>query len=204
MKKNIFLYFLIIDLLIVNLAVLTLYLNTKKAPILSNETDYKTYVDSQVDNIKKYLVNITPSPSLTLVPTPTSSPTKNVTSKQTSVSYIPIPGSGQTLNNQWTDLFGTEFYFATQDFSGLKKAYFEANFKLLNGNGKAYLRLFDITSGIEIWGSQIEISSQQNVMVSSSEITFRPGNHLIRVQAKSLTADTTVFTSGRLKIIIEK
>jgi len=204
MKKNFPFYLLFIDLLILNSALVYLYLNNQKATSTSQDPDYQAYVDDQISQLKQSLIT-TPSPSsLTSNPTSTSTPVKPAVSKQTSVTYIPIPGSGQTLSNQWVDLTGTEFYLAKQDFPGLKEIYFEANLKLFNGNGKAYLRLFDVTNGIEVWGSQIETSSQADTMVSSSQITLRPGNNLIRVQAKSLTADTTIFTSGRLKLIIER
>lgn len=202
MKKP-FSYLLLINLLILNSVVVFLYLNRQKVITPPPQsTDYKSYVDQQIDNIKQTLVATSSSPSITPTPTSTSSPAKSIVSSKTSVSYIPIPGSGQTLNNQWTDLHGTEFYLNKNDFPGLKQAYFEANFKLFNGNGKAYLRLFDITNGIEIWGSQIETSSQLDTMISSSQITLRKDNSLIRVQAKSLTADTTIFNSGRLKLVI--
>lgn len=143
-------------------------------------------------------------------PTPINSPTptpkiveKEVSQKTKSIQYIPVSGSGSTLENKWTDLRGTEFYISTDDYPNLVEAYFEANMKLLNGNGLAYLRLFDITAGIEVWGSEISTSSQDFTSVSSGKMTIRTGTHLYRVQAKSLTADTTVFNSGRIKIILE-
>jgi len=203
MKKNFLFYLLFIDLLILNSALVYLYLNNQKTSPTNQDQDYQTYVDDQISQLKQSLLTTSsPSPS-TPDPTSTSVPVKPAVSKQTSVAYIPIPGTGQTLSNQWVDLTGTEFYLAKQDFPGLKEAYFEANLKLLNGNGTAYLRLFDVTNGIEIWGSQVETSSQVDTMVSSSKLTLRSGNNLIRVQAKSLTADTTIYTSGRLKLIIE-
>lgn len=138
------------------------------------------------------------SPSLT--PRPTIS---TMVSRQKSVQYIPIPGSGTTLENKWVDLSGTEFYINTDDYSGLMTAYFEANMKLLNGNGTANLRLFDVTAGVEVWGSEVSTNSQSFTSVSSGKMTIRNGNHLYRVQGKSLTADTTVFNSGRVKVVLE-
>lgn len=128
---------------------------------------------------------------------------QNQVKKTRTTQYIPIPGTGSTLQNVWTDLPGTEFYISTDDYSGLIGAYFEANMKLLNGNGLGYLRLFDVTTGIEVWGSEVSTSSQSFTSVSSAKMTIRSGNHLCRVQAKSLTADTTVFNSGKVKVILE-
>lgn len=140
----------------------------------------------------------------TVVPVePTKTTTITTKAKIKTTSYIPVSGSGSTLENKWVDLSGTEFYLNTQDYPNLKEAYFEANMKLLNGNGLAFLRLFDVTDNIEVWGSDVQTGSQNFTSVTSSKLTLRPGNHLYRVQAKSLTADTTIFNSGRIKLISE-
>jgi hypothetical protein len=159
-------------------------------------------VDSQECSINCPKVIDIPTPAQAIA-TITPVVKKTVAKKTRSIQYIPIPGSGSTLENKWVDLAGTEFYFSTSDYPNLTEAYFEANMRLVNGNGFAYLRLFDITAGIEVWGSEISTNSQNFTSVSSGKLTIRKGNHLYRVQAKSLTADTTVFNSGKIKIILE-
>lgn len=119
------------------------------------------------------------------------------------VSYLPISGNSQTTSNVWENLAGTEFNLNTNDYPNLTEAYFEANIKLINGNGLAFVRLLDTTAGIEVWGSEIQSSGQSFSVVTSGKLTIRPGNHLYRVQAKSLTADTTVFNYGRIKLVFE-
>lgn len=135
---------------------------------------------------------------------PTTAAFKTLPAKKTrTISYIPVPGPGQTLENKWADLSGTEFNLSTADYPNLKEAYFEANLKLINGNGQSFARLFDVTAGIEVWGSEVSSAGQKFSTISSGKITLRSGTHLYRVQAKSLTADTTVFNSGRIKLILE-
>jgi hypothetical protein len=148
---------------------------------------------------------IYPTPSTSSGLEPTATPTKIVTEikKVKSTTFIPIPGSGETLENKWTDIAGTEFNLITTDYPNLKEAYLEVNMRLFNGNGIAYVRLFDVTAGIEVWGSEVQTSSQSFTAVTSNRLTLRPGNHLYRVQAKSLTADTVVYNSGRIRIINE-
>ncbi|MDO8488202.1 MAG: hypothetical protein Q7S31_02710 [bacterium] len=140
-------------------------------------------------------------------PTPTPTPTpRAVTSpviKTTTVSYITVPGSGSTTANDWTTLPGTEFYFNPVDYPGLKEIYFEVNMKLTNGNGVGYVRLLDATHGIAVQGSDVQTSSQTDLAVVSGKVSFWSGSNLIRVQIKSLTADTTVYNSGRLRIVQE-
>ena len=125
------------------------------------------------------------------------------TPKIKSASYVPIPGSGNTLQTIWTDIEGTDFYLSKADYPGYTEAYFEANTKLLNGNGKGFLRIYDVTNGRAVDGSEIETDSQKSEFVGSGRISLWEGYNQYRVQAKSLTADTTYFESGRLKIITE-
>lgn len=159
--------------------------------------DCENLINEKISNLKTpAIIEISP----TITPTPTI---KTTAIKTKSTQYIPIPGSGGTLENSWTNLPGTEFYISTDDYPNLVGAYFESNMKLLNGNGLAYIRLFDITAGIEVWGSEVSTNSQSFTSISSDKLTIRSGTHLYRVQAKSLTADTTVFNSGRIKIILE-
>jgi hypothetical protein len=160
--------------------------------------DYKTYVDQKYMEIldkvstlsagvKTTNVYITPKPS----------------SKTTQVSYLPIVGNGSTLETDWVNVYGTDFYFDKKDFPGFKKAYFEANLKLFNGNGKAYARLYDVTHGVGVQGSGVETKSQLPELVVSGEVSLWEGKNLYRVQIKSLTADTAIYETGRLKIYTE-
>lgn len=192
---------LLFFLILINLAVIDTKMfkhpdEIQTVPVLVNDKCPGTCVDL-IDH------------ALSAIPTPCASvATQTVETKPTplktktrTIQYMPVPGDGATLENKWVDLPGTEFYLATQDYPGLQEAYFEANLKLLNGNGIAYVRLFDVTTGIEVWGSDTQATSQNFTSVSSGKLTLRTGNHLYRVQAKSLTADTAVFNGGRIKII---
>jgi hypothetical protein len=118
-------------------------------------------------------------------------------------SYVITPGSGSTSGNDWTDLAGTEFYFNPADYPGMVEVYYEVNMKLFNGNGMAYVRLYDATHGVGVQGSDVQTNSQTDGLVVSGRVSFWSGKNLIKVQAKSLTADTAVFTSGRLRIVTE-
>jgi hypothetical protein len=193
--------FLVLNLMVVNVL---LYLvwnrKTPEATLISDNSCSTSCTDLINQSVKNIPVPICSCavPTATIIKAE-----KTAINKIKTTQYIPIPGNGSTLENKWTDLPGTEFYISTDDYPNLNGAYFEANMRLLNGNGLAYLRLFDVTAGIEVWGSEISTGSQNFTSVSSGKMTFRTGNHLYRVQAKSLTADTTVFNSGRIKFILE-
>jgi hypothetical protein len=143
----------------------------------------------------------------TTAPTTATAPASKIivptAKKSKTVTYIPITGTGSTTENKWVDVAGTDFYFNPSDYTGLKEAYFEANIKLFNGNGLVFTRLFDATAGIEVWGSEVQTNSQTAVSLTSQKLTLRDGNHLYRVQIKSLTADTAIYNSGRVKLVQE-
>ena len=140
-------------------------------------------------------------------PTPTIALTVPVSSsakpKVKTTSYIPVPGSGSTLSNNWVDLEGTDFYLSTSDYPGLVGVYIEANIKLQNGNGEAYVRLYDVTNSRGVDNSTLLTTSLTSVFVSNGPISLWAGYNHYKIQAKSLTADTAHFESGRLKIITE-
>ena len=154
--------------------------------------------------VENKIISPTATPTILLSPTPTLKPAIVTTTKKVrSISIIPIPGSGTVQDSSWKDIPGTEFILNTEDYPTLTGAYLEVNMKLFNGNGIAFIRLFDITAGIEVWGSEVKTSSQNFTVITSDKLILRSGNHQYRIQAKSLTADTTVYNSGRLKIITE-
>ncbi|TSC86688.1 MAG: Uncharacterized protein G01um101416_655 [Microgenomates group bacterium Gr01-1014_16] len=135
-------------------------------------------------------------------PTPTIAKLKQpVKTRKEEVLTIPGEGSGNTMD--WTDITATNFYFDTKDYPGIVEVYFEAKIKLLNGNGYGYVRLYDVTNGIAINGSENNTNNQVETWTKSQKVYFWAGKNLIRVQAKSLTADTVVYTQGRLRIVTE-
>jgi hypothetical protein len=157
----------------------------------------KAYIDKTISqSLSRINASITPTPMVT--------PTLISQKKTKKVSYIPIPGSGETTQTGWTAISGTDFYVSKADFPGLSAVFFEVNIKLVNGNGSAFVRLYDISHSIAVVGSELSTSSQTSTFVSVGPLSLWEGYNHYRVQAKSLTADTTVFESGRLKVVTEE
>jgi hypothetical protein len=191
---------LLMTVILVNLAVLDITA-LKPKEIKPDSAQCPTGCDQKIQ------AAIAAIPTTPIVPTQvTAEPTiKQIVKAKAirSTSYVPIPGSGSTGANKWESLPGTEFYLNTADYGGLREARLEVNMKLFNGNGLGYVRLFDKTSGIEVWGSEVSSKNQSFTTIISDKMTLRPGNRLYEIQAKSLTADTTIFNSGRIKLITE-
>lgn len=142
---------------------------------------------------------------LTVVPTPkpvASLKTVKPTKKRV-VQYVTIPGSGESSSNAWAGVGSSDFYFNPDDYPGLIEAYFEANLKLFNGNGRAFVRLIDVSRGIAVQGSEASTTSQAGQIVESGKLSFWGGKSLYRVELRSLTADSAVFGSGRIRVVTE-
>lgn len=211
---------LIIDLIFLNAAVGYIAYRYFFVSDTSNQTS--TQVNDQSINKQVAFSDVCPASCVDLIdnakvaesvvttssPTPTTVPTKAPVTSSTKqkikyTSYVPIPGSGSTLSTNWTSLEGTDFYLTTSDYPGLVGVYFEASIKLQNGNGVAYVRIYDVTNLRAVDGSDVSTSSQTTAYVSNGPLSLWAGyNHYV-VQARSLTADTTSFGSGRLKIVTE-
>jgi hypothetical protein len=162
--------------------------------------DQMAEVRTELKNLKL----VSPAPTVKVAPTAKSAAAVQPTrTKVRNVAYVTVPGSGSSSKNDWETLSGTEFYFDKSDYPGLTEVYFEANMKLFNGNGMAYVRLLDSTNGVAVQGSDVQTNSQVNTVVFSGKVNFWAGKNLIKVQAKNLTADTAVYNWGRLRIVTE-
>lgn len=195
---------IILAVIVIDLIVLNIFTFTKKpvvtsSPVIpvSSPIDQcgpacQSYVDSKIAALPT-----SPPANSAVIPSVATRP------KIRTVSYLPISVGGSTGNNDWTTLSGTDFYFDTSDYPGLVEIYFEVTAKLFNGNGTAFVRLYDSTHGVGVQGSEVQTGQQQDTVVESGKVSFYRGKNLIQVQAKSLTADTAIFTSGRLRIVTE-
>ena len=140
----------IINLVLLNLGLGWLFYKSQIPVVAPTSTNSIEYVDQCGEECKKYIDSkiIIPTPS-TFIKTVYQTTPKT---KTRSVVYIPIPGSGFTTNNTWSDLPGTDFYFNKSDYLGIIDVAFEANLRLFNGNGTAYVQIFDVTHGVGVQG----------------------------------------------------
>ena len=184
----------IIDLIILNYFV---FINKPVSQIPSAQpTPDQSALTTRISNLESAVTalrSVTPIPTVSAIKTQSPSAVRHI-------SYLPINGSYNQLSYDWVNVPGSEFYFDTVDYPGLISVVFEANIKLFNGNGLAFAQLYDSTHAAPIPGGQVQTKSQVDTIVTSSPLTFLPGRNLIKVQIKSLTADTAYFNSGRLII----
>lgn len=161
----------------------------------------KSYVDQAIQANKANQAQQAPQAQ----PTPATKIIYQTTprAKVRSTTYVSLAGSGSTTATDWTDVGGSDFYFNPADYPGLVSVYFEANMKLMTGSGRAYVRLFDSTHGIGVQGSEASTQASSDTVVESGQISFWAGKNLIRVQIRSVTTESAVYNSGRLRIVTE-
>jgi len=123
-------------------------------------------------------------------------------SAKKNTSYIGLNGPVSTTSTQWIDIPGVEVYIdLVNDYGKAATAGWEANLKVAHGNGQAFARLFDVTHGTAVDGSEISTTNNPNYsIVSSSNIYLWAGRNLYRLQLKSLNSFEVTFLSGHIKI----
>lgn len=205
MRKEIKILLLIlggVDVIGVNVALGYLLLKKPVVPVVEPST--VQYIDKCGVDCQKYIDS-----KLVVTPVPVPSPATKIIyqtapkTKSRSTTYVTISGSGSTAARDWVNVAGSDFYFNPEDYPGLVSVYFEANMKLMTGSGRAYVRLYDSTHGIGVQGSGASTQAGTDTVAESGQVSFWVGKNLIRVQIKSLTTESAVYNSGRLRIMTE-
>ncbi|HEX6976786.1 MAG TPA: hypothetical protein VF185_00300 [Patescibacteria group bacterium] len=184
---------------------------TNTSPIfqnIANPTPQSNFVTKEeVQNLISLSVSsqsATTVPVATKTPTPTPIPTATPRPTQSTpkITYIPIGVSGSTQATGWTDVASSDFYLNfANDYGSLAAASWDAVLRVGNSNGTAYARLFDVTHGIGVDGSEINLTNTATATdVESGYLRFWAGKNLYRVQIKSLNSSTTYFDFGRIKV----
>ena len=117
-------------------------------------------------------------------------------------SYIQISGSGSTQNTTWTDVVGSDFSFdVTSDFGSGANFAWEGFLKIADANGTAFARIYDVTHGIGVNGSEISITNKGDyTRANSTNMGFWAGRNTYRVQIKSLNTLNVDYMGGKIRV----
>lgn len=140
------------------------------------------------------------------VPTPTVRPISQVKSTpapqpKTQVYYINLTNVGLTTRNEWADLSGTDFSFDMGVYGNVKEVRWIPRIKTSASGGEASSRLFDLTNGISVPGSEVSTRNTSFTEVESAAVTLKSSKSTYRVQVKTLSGYETNFEGGKLKIV---
>lgn len=124
------------------------------------------------------------------------------TSQTPKVAYIPIISSGSTTNTDWTTIDdAVTIIDLKNDYNSNATATWDATIKIANANGIASARLYDTTHNIAVNGSEVSTTSGTSTQVVSGNLSFWAGKNTYKVQIKSNTSQSAIFSSGRIKIV---
>lgn len=168
---------------------------TEKSEALSLDSCGEECQKKIEEEVTKAIATISALPKAT-----TSSST--TTSSKKSIDYITLNGPVATTSTQWVDIPGVEVYIdLAGDYGKGAFASWEGTLKVAYGNGQAYARLFDVTNGRAVDGSEISTTGNSDYkLVTSGNISLWAGNNLYRLQLKSLNSLEVTFFTGRIKI----
>lgn len=111
---------------------------------------------------------------------------------------IPISTSGSTVASDWDSLAGSEISFNKANYPGVKKMYFQTNLGTSAGDRKSFARLYDVTHGIGVQGSDITSTATTPMQIKSDSLNFFSGDLVVRIQLKSLNGNTVSISNGRI------
>ncbi|QQG47379.1 MAG: hypothetical protein HY044_04620 [Candidatus Woesebacteria bacterium] len=175
-------------------------INTAAAPNTATQSGLIT-----LDDVKRTVSSAIATISANLNSNKTSTQTVYVKSspqpKSLQTVYIPLGGSSNTQSQNWVSLNNNQVYIDFySDYGASAYATWDVFMKVDQGNGAAYARIFDLTNGVAVDGSELTTTSADTTQVSSGQIKLRSGRNLYAVQIKSLNGYTAFIDSARIKI----
>ncbi len=123
--------------------------------------------------------------------------------KTEEVGYIPVPNGDGVAVTEWTEMLGSGFVFDKANYPGYKKAYFEGNVKVLNGNGIGRIRLWDKTNNRAVDGSEISTDKGSWEWSESGQLTIWNGKNEYVIQGRSDTGYRVDGNGLRIKVFLE-
>lgn len=152
-------------------------------------SECKAFITSEVERL------------VAAIPTPKASTTTTVVQQNGTVktSYIPVGSSLSTTSSAWTNVAG-EIYIDPADYGKTPTFSWTVSLKIANSNGEVRARLFDVTHGIAVDGSELSNNTSSYVSSSSGNIPFWSGRNLYRVQIKSTVGQEASIASAQIKV----
>lgn len=129
--------------------------------------------------------------------------TTTIVNSRSGTFYVPLGLAGSTTSLDWVNLGNTETEVNWAEYgSGSRIVTWEAYAKVFQGNGEALIRLYDVTNGVPVWGSEMKTGDQNFVLLKSGALTYTEGNVTYVVQAKTLTGYEAFVEGGKIKVVV--
>lgn len=130
-----------------------------------------------------------------LTPTPTSSSIV----KQSPI-YIPLGWVASSSSTDWTTVSSQSVIINTADYPGMTSAQFEARIVNYQGNGTAFARLINTTTGNAVLASEVSANGTDYTWVTSASFSFTSGKNTYAVQLKTNTGYNAQIADAHIRI----
>lgn len=155
-------------------------------------------IQKALPNVGNNLITVTPVSTTKTISTPIPTTTVLANFKN---FFIPIGSYGSTVNTDWTDAPGTDFYFNLTDYPGIKSVKWELSLQTDSANTNVYARLYDVSNKRGVDNSQLTTNLVTYEFLRSGDLTIWSGNNLYRMQIKGLNGNIVNFLSPKLKLL---
>ena len=203
----VFFLFFLVNILILDIKVFTPDTSEVSQPIITPGVSQESAVDTPGVSSE---VNPCPSACLEVISQVTASgltqttpaPKPAASAPTVKELYIPL-GSGSTKSVDWVELAGVESVIDAANYPKIKSVIFEASMRIPTANGRAYVKLYNVTDKHDVWFSEVWAEGSLSYRAESGNISLSSGRKLYRVMMKSTMGYEAILDSARLKIILE-
>jgi len=113
-------------------------------------------------------------------------------------SFMNLP-SGSSSGFDWTKVDGTDFWFDQSLYGNVSAVTYSGWVE----NGTGSVRLFDVTNGRAVDGSEVSVVANTRASFYSGNLAIWRGQNQYYLQVKNLLGNTVRITGARLKIVTQ-
>lgn len=114
--------------------------------------------------------------------------------------FIPLGWVASSASMDWSTVSSQSVIIDTNDYPGMTSAQFEARIVNFQGNGTAYARIINTTTGNAISTSEVSASGIDYAWVISSNFSLASGKNTYAVQLKTNTGYNAQIADAHIKI----
>lgn len=127
-------------------------------------------------------------------------PITSATTSAPTVYYVTMGTGGSTQSTSFIELTGTQISFDTGNYPGAKGFYFQANLQSDAPDRTSYARVYDVTHGVSVSGSDINFTGLTSTFKESTAMNLPSGKVTLDVQTKSFNGNLSSVQNPRIKI----
>jgi hypothetical protein len=154
-------------------------------------------IETRLENLEAAIAQI--QAKLGQTPSSSANPTSSTTSKVPAY-ILSLGSSGSTTQLDWTAVSSPTITINPSDYPGATSFQLEGYLSSFQGNGTAYARLYNSTTGTSIGNSSISTTSENPTWVSSQTFSLPSGKTTYSFQLKTTTGYTATLENARLKV----